>query len=50
MVVFARGPLDCAPRRFLLTLSGVLGSGAFAVLRVGFGGMLLAPRVDGRSG
>ena len=34
----------------LLTLSGVLWSGAFGVFLVGFSGMLLAPRVDGRPG
>jgi uncharacterized protein involved in response to NO len=34
----------------LLTLSGVIWSSAFAVFLVGFGGMLLAPRVDGRPG
>jgi uncharacterized protein involved in response to NO len=34
----------------LLTLSGVVWSSAFAVFLVGFGGMLLAPRVDDKSG
>ncbi len=34
----------------LLTLSGVLWSGAFVVFLVGFAGMLLSPRVDGRPG
>jgi uncharacterized protein involved in response to NO len=35
---------------FLWTLAGVFWSGAFVAFLVGFGGMLLAPRVDGRPG
>ena len=34
----------------LLPLAGVLWSGAFVVFLVGFAGILLAPRVDGRPG